>query len=100
MSEVKKYDEETNIEENIQNGKFIDPKFKTEEKSIFGDLNDNEIIKYKKEYLNMNPELKISWERIFGPQNKFTVEEKEDKLNVTQGILSNYYFISFIHNLK
>jgi len=100
MSEVKKYDEETNIEENIQNGKFIDPKFKTEEKSIFGDLNENEIIKYKKEYLNMNPELKISWERIFDSQNKFTVEEKEDKLNVTQGILSNCYFISFIHNLK
>lgn len=100
MSEVKKYDEETNIEENIKNGKFIDPKFKTEEKSIFGDLNDNEIIKYKKEYLNMNPELKISWQRIFDSQNKFIVEEKEDKLNVIQGTLANCYFISFIHNLK
>ena len=99
-SGYKKNDEETNIEEHIKNGKFFDPKFRTEEKSIFGEMNEKEIKEYKTKKLEIGPNGKITWVRIFDPDIDIPFEEKEDNLNVTQGALGNCYFIAFIHSLK
>ena len=99
-SGYKKHDEETNIEKHTKNGKFFDPKFKPEEKSIFGNMNEEEIKNYKTEYLEIGSNERISWTRIFEPDVNIPFEEDENALNVAQGHLRNCYFIAFLHSLK
>ena len=86
-----------NKEQNInEEGKFIDPYFKSVDSSISGKKDDEGKNKYK-------------WTRIFS-EEKIPLAKNEDNymgffsknkgLNIIQGDLGNCYFISYLHRLK